>query len=65
VDLAAAGEPEFDQWRWIEYWDSISLIVPFKREVYLRALSELAPLVAKFTDVGALRSPTFPDRTAG
>lgn len=64
VDLAAAGEPEFDQWRWIEYWDSISLIVPFKREVYLRALSELAPLVAKFTDVGALRSPALPDRTA-
>lgn len=65
VDLAAAGEPEFDQWRWIEYWDSISLIVPFKREVYLRALSELAPLVAKFTDGGALRMAYLPDRTAG
>jgi len=57
VDLRAAGEPEFDQWRWIDYWDSVSLIVPFKRAVYLQALSELAPLAARFFDINPVSPP--------
>jgi putative (di)nucleoside polyphosphate hydrolase len=46
VDLGCAAEPEFDRWRWIEYWDSLRLVVPFKRGVYEKALQELAPLAA-------------------
>lgn len=57
VDLRAAGEPEFDQWRWIDYWDSVSLIVPFKRSVYLQALSELAPMAARFFDINPMSPP--------
>ena len=57
VDLRSASEPEFDDWRWIDYWDSVRFIVPFKRDVYFRALSELAPLVANFAD---LTPPEFP-----
>jgi putative (di)nucleoside polyphosphate hydrolase len=45
VDLSAAGQPEFDAWRWIDYWDSLRLVVSFKREVYGKALQELAPVV--------------------
>ena len=63
VDLRAAEEPEFDDWRWIDYWDSVKYIVPFKREVYFRALSELAPLVSTFAE---LALPDFPlDVTRG
>jgi putative (di)nucleoside polyphosphate hydrolase len=58
VDLRAADEPEFDQWRWINYWDSLKFIVPFKREVYFQALSELAPLVAKTIDIGPFSAST-------
>lgn len=47
VDLTGTSEPEFDQWRWIEYWDSMRLVVAFKRGVYQRALSELAPIVCE------------------
>jgi len=34
--------PEFDSWRWVNYWFPIGQIVDFKREVYRRALKELA-----------------------
>ena len=38
----ATGEPpEFDRWRWVEYWDPIREVVYFKRQVYRRALHEL------------------------
>jgi hypothetical protein len=34
--------PEFDHWRWVSYWYPLGQIVSFKREVYRRALWELA-----------------------
>jgi putative (di)nucleoside polyphosphate hydrolase len=38
-----AGHPqEFDAWRWAAVDELIDLIVPFKRDVYARALAELA-----------------------
>ncbi len=37
--------PEFDDWRWVSYWYSLGQVVPFKRDVYRRALKELAPKV--------------------
>ncbi|WP_308368635.1 MULTISPECIES: RNA pyrophosphohydrolase [unclassified Microbulbifer] len=36
-------KPEFDHWRWVTYWHPLSKVVTFKREVYRRALTELAP----------------------
>ena len=54
VDLKSAAEPEFDQWRWIDYWEPVELIVAFKREVYYRALCELAPLVASCAHIAQL-----------
>ncbi|HQQ74402.1 MAG TPA: RNA pyrophosphohydrolase [Pseudomonadales bacterium] len=36
-------QPEFDHWRWVNYWYPLSHVVPFKREVYRSALKELAP----------------------
>ncbi|QFT56670.1 RNA pyrophosphohydrolase [Microbulbifer sp. THAF38] len=35
-------KPEFDHWRWVSYWHPLSKVVTFKREVYRRALAELA-----------------------
>lgn len=45
VRLDANATPEFDEWRWIEYWRPTREVVYFKREVYRRALRELAPLM--------------------
>ena len=35
------GEPEFDRWRWVDYWQPIREVIYFKRGVYTRALHEL------------------------
>ena len=45
VCLDSTTTPEFDYWRWVEYWHPLREVVSFKREVYKRALKELAPLV--------------------
>ncbi len=45
VRLDACEQPEFSEWRWIEYWSALDRIINFKREVYQRALSELEPLL--------------------
>ena len=49
VDLERASDQEFDQWRWIDYWEALSGVVDFKKNVYRRALSELAPFAAELT----------------
>jgi putative (di)nucleoside polyphosphate hydrolase len=35
-------KPEFDGWRWVSYWYPLGQVVAFKRDVYRRALKELA-----------------------
>jgi putative (di)nucleoside polyphosphate hydrolase len=42
VQLRASVRPEFDAWRWNEYWVPLESVIEFKREVYQRALSELS-----------------------
>src|SRR5882757_5111729 len=36
------NQPEFDRWRWAEYWSPVREVIFFKRAVYARALDELA-----------------------
>ena len=55
VRLNACSRPEFDAWRWVDYWLPMREVVSFKQEVYRRALSELAPLL------GAASPPLVPD----
>jgi putative (di)nucleoside polyphosphate hydrolase len=45
VCLSRCGRPEFDDWRWVDYWEPLREVVFFKRKVYRLALEELAPLV--------------------
>jgi putative (di)nucleoside polyphosphate hydrolase len=42
VCLRASGKPEFDAWRWHDYWVPMEAVVEFKRDVYQRALGELS-----------------------
>ncbi len=37
--------PEFDRWRWVNYWHPVREVIYFKRQVYRLALQELGPLV--------------------
>jgi len=45
VRLDSSTRPEFDRWRWVNYWHPLEEVIAFKREVYTRALKELAPLL--------------------
>jgi putative (di)nucleoside polyphosphate hydrolase len=45
VRLDLGARPEFDQWRWVGYWEPLRGVVSFKRAVYEQALTELAPLI--------------------
>ncbi len=42
LDLRASDHPEFDAWRWNDYWVPLDMVIEFKREVYQLALTELS-----------------------
>ncbi len=44
-NLRATQKPEFDGWRWVNYWSPVREVVYFKRNVYRSALRELAPVL--------------------
>jgi putative (di)nucleoside polyphosphate hydrolase len=46
LNLRATDHPEFDAWRWNDYWVPLDVVVEFKRGVYEMALTELARFIA-------------------
>lgn len=42
ICLRATDHPEFDAWRWNEYWVPLDAVIEFKRDVYQLALTELS-----------------------
>lgn len=49
VRLDHNPKPEFDHWRWVSYWYPLDQVIAFKREVYRRAMKELALPLGRFT----------------
>lgn len=47
VRMDLGDKAEFDHWRWVSYWYPLGQVVSFKREVYRRAMKELAPRHSK------------------
>jgi len=45
VRLDVGEQPEFDGWRWVDYWLPLEEVVSFKRDVYRQALKELEPFL--------------------
>lgn len=41
--LNNSAKPEFDGWQWVNYWYPLRQVITFKKEVYRKALKELAP----------------------
>ena len=46
IFLKNSNKPEFDDWKWVDFWLPIDQVIKFKREVYKKALKELS----KFLD---------------
>ena len=45
VCLRRSEKPEFDAWRWNDYWIPLDSVIEFKRQVYEQALHELSRFV--------------------
>ena len=41
----STNQPEFDRWRWADFWSPVREVVYFKRRVYVRALHDLGNLI--------------------
>jgi putative (di)nucleoside polyphosphate hydrolase len=39
-------KPEFDNWRWVDFWEPLNDVVYFKRKVYQKAMAELGAILA-------------------
>jgi len=55
--LDANEKPEFDIWRWVDFWYPAANVVNFKREVYERALRHFAPVVEDLLSVQVGHQP--------
>lgn len=55
VNLRASTHPEFDAWRWHEYWVPLDVVIEFKRGVYQLALQELSRFIHRSDHPGTLR----------
>ena len=77
LNLRATDHPEFDAWRWNDYWVPLDVVVEFKRGVYEMALTELARFVPHLDWRGDMRgdhhhrhgdhmhAPRYTDHTHG
>jgi len=45
ISLRSSSHPEFDAWRWSDYWVPLDTVIEFKRGVYQLALIELSRLL--------------------
>ncbi len=50
VQLDLNDKPEFDHWQWVSYWYPLDQVISFKREVYRKAMKELALPLGRHTD---------------
>lgn len=67
MNLRATSHPEFDAWRWNEYWIPLDVVIDFKREVYQHALTELSRFLPRPTHSHrvAREESNPPDRADG
>lgn len=54
----AVGNPEFDHYEWVEYWQPAKEVVYFKRKVYEAALAELEPILSQQRSVDKNQTTT-------
>jgi putative (di)nucleoside polyphosphate hydrolase len=55
--LDLTDKPEFDHWRWVDFWYPVEHVVTFKRGVYNSALRHLAPVARRIAGLQAVPVP--------
>ena len=46
LKLDASNKPEFDEWKWVNYWYPVDHVVYFKKRVYRCALQQLNDFIS-------------------
>ena len=54
IVLNKSGTPEFDDWRWVNYWYPVEQVIEFKRDVYRSALEQLQPPLERYVALSKL-----------
>lgn len=62
IYLRASNSPEFDGWRWHEYWAPIDEVIDFKKNVYEGALTELSRFVPNLESMGEYHGRMLEER---
>ncbi|MBP6750570.1 MAG: RNA pyrophosphohydrolase [Xanthomonadaceae bacterium] len=57
--LDLTEKPEFDHWRWVDFWYPLEHVVTFKRGVYANALQHLAPFARQIAGMQAIPAQTL------
>lgn len=47
ICLTATNKPEFNKWRWVEYWEPLKQVIYFKHTVYHKVLTEFENNIIK------------------
>ena len=45
ISLSLHNKVEFDDWKWVDYWNPVDAVITFKKEVYEDMLKTLAPIL--------------------
>jgi putative (di)nucleoside polyphosphate hydrolase len=45
ISLNLHNKVEFDDWKWVDYWNPVDEVINFKKEVYEDMLKALAPVL--------------------
>lgn len=55
IRMDAADQPEFDHYRWVDFWEPLNHVVSFKQSVYRKALKHLEPFLEQLGGGNAVR----------
>ena len=45
INLRTSKKPEFDAWEWVSEKKPLEIVISFKKNVYVKALNELLPII--------------------
>ena len=45
INLRTSKKPEFDDWEWVSEKKPLEIVISFKKNVYVKALNELLPII--------------------
>ncbi|WMY97521.1 MAG: RNA pyrophosphohydrolase [Arsenophonus sp.] len=45
INILRSKNPEFDHWKWVNYWYPLKKVISFKRNVYKHVMKQFEPIV--------------------